>query len=398
MLKSTIRNIHYIIYIYHRIADAKANTLITDHKDTEEWIMDKKRIAVIFGGKSSEHEVSRVSASYVISQIPTEKYEIVTIGITKTGRWFLYTGALENIADGTWEKDENNRTAFIAPAPSVHGIIIINKDGTTEKLPLDVVFPVLHGKNGEDGTLQGLLEMSEIPYVGCGVLASAECMDKVSTNIMFEHAGIDQAKFTWFYSYEYEENAEKCIAKAEAELPEYPLFVKPANAGSSVGISKAHNRDELIKAIEKAAKEDSRILIEESIVGKEVECAVLGNKDPFVSIPGQIAPAAEFYDYDAKYNNAESKLFIPAHISDELAEKVRKTAAAAYTALGCEGLSRVDFFVTDEGRILLNEINTLPGFTSISMYPKLMAASGIDGSELIEKLISLAFERAGKNV
>ena len=360
--------------------------------------MDKKRIAVIFGGKSSEHEVSRVSASYVISQIPTEKYEIVTIGITKTGRWFLYTGALENIADGTWEKDENNRTAFIAPAPSVHGIIIINKDGTTEKLHLDVVFPVLHGKNGEDGTLQGLLEMSEIPYVGCGVLSSAECMDKVSTNIMFEHAGIDQAKFTWFYSYEYEENAEKCIAKAEAELPEYPLFVKPANAGSSVGISKAHNRDELIKAIEKAAKEDSRILIEENIVGKEVECAVLGNKDPFVSIPGQIAPAAEFYDYDAKYNNAESKLFIPAHISDELAEKVRKTAAAAYTALGCEGLSRVDFFVTDEGRILLNEINTLPGFTSISMYPKLMAASGIDGSELIEKLISLAFERAGKNV
>lgn len=360
--------------------------------------MDKKRIAVIFGGKSSEHEVSRVSASYVISQIPAEKYDIVTIGITKTGRWYLYSGAVENIADGTWEKDENNRTAFIAPAPSVHGLIIINKDGTTEKLRLDVVFPVLHGKNGEDGTLQGLLEMSEIPYVGCGVLASAECMDKVSTNIMFEHAGIDQAEFTWFYSSEYEEDAEKCIAMVETALPQYPVFVKPANAGSSVGVSKAHNRDELIKAIEKAAKEDSRILIEENIVGKEVECAVLGNKKPFVSIPGQIAPAAEFYDYDAKYNNAESKLFIPAHISDELAEKVRKIAADAYIALGCEGLSRVDFFVTDEGRILLNEINTLPGFTSISMYPKLMAESGLDGSDLIEKLISLAFERTGINV
>ena len=363
----------------------------------ESDIMQKKRIAVIFGGKSSEHEVSRVSATYVINTIPRDRYEVYTVGITKDGRWLLYTGDVSAIADGSWERDENNRTAFIAPAPSLSGMVVVYPD-RTEIVKLDVIFPVLHGKNGEDGTIQGIFEMSGIPYVGCGVLASAECMDKVSTNIMFEHAGIDQAKFTWFYSYEYEENAEKCIAKAEAELPEYPLFVKPANAGSSVGISKAHNRDELIKAIEKAAKEDSRILIEESIVGKEVECAVLGNKDPFVSIPGQIAPAAEFYDYDAKYNNAGSKLFIPAHISDELAEKVRKTAAAAYTALGCEGLSRVDFFVTDEGRILLNEINTLPGFTSISMYPKLMAASGIDGSELIEKLISLAFERAGKNV
>lgn len=360
--------------------------------------MDKKRIAVIFGGKSSEHEISRVSASYVISMIPKERYELVTIGITKSGRWFRYSGPAQKIADGSWEKDENNVTAFIAPAPSVHGLIVINKDGTTEKVYLDAVFPVLHGKNGEDGTLQGLLEMSEIPYVGCGVLASAECMDKVSTNIMFEHAGIDQAKFTWFYSCDYEADPDKCIAQVENDLSGYPVFVKPANAGSSVGVSKAHNRDELVSAIEKAAKEDSRILIEENIVGKEVECAVLGNKDPFVSVPGQIAPAAEFYDYDAKYNNAESKLFIPAHISDETAEKVRGIAAKAYLALGCEGLSRVDFFVTDDDRILLNEINTLPGFTSISMYPKLMEASGIPSDELTEKLISLAFERAGKNV
>ncbi len=360
--------------------------------------MQKKHIAVIFGGKSSEHEVSRVSAAYVISQIPADQYEIITIGITKTGRWFLYTGSTESIADGSWEKDENNRTAFIAPAPSVHGIIVVNKDGSTEKIHLDVVFPVLHGKNGEDGTLQGLLEMSEIPYVGCGVLASAECMDKVSTNIMFEHAGIDQAAFTWFYSSEYQSDPEKCIAQTEAALPQYPVFVKPANAGSSVGVSKAHSREELAAAIEKAAKEDSRILIEENIVGKEVECAVLGNKEPFVSVPGQIAPAAEFYDYDAKYNNAASKLYIPAQISETLSEQVRAIAAKAYLALGCEGLSRVDFFVTDEGRILLNEINTLPGFTSISMYPKLMAASGIEGSQLIEKLISLAFERAEKNV
>ena len=360
--------------------------------------MQKKRIAVIFGGKSSEHEVSRVSASYVISQIPTEKYEIVTIGITKEGRWFLYEGDTASIADGSWENNANNRTAFIAPAPSVGGIIIINKDGSTEKVKLDVVFPVLHGKNGEDGTLQGLLEMSEIPYVGCGVLASAECMDKVSTNIMLEHSGIDQAAFTWFYSSDFRADPDKCIARVEKDLGAYPLFVKPANAGSSVGITKAHSREELVPAIEKALKEDSRILIEENIIGKEVECAVLGNENPFVSTPGQIVPAAEFYDYDAKYNNAASLLYIPAKISPELTEKVKQIAAKAYTSLGCEGLSRVDFFVTDEGRILLNEINTLPGFTAISMYPKLMASSGIEGSELIEQLIDLAFERAGKNV
>ena len=354
--------------------------------------MQKKRIAVIFGGKSSEHEVSRVSASYVISQIPSDKYEIVTIGITKEGRWFLYDGDISAIADGSWEHNENNRTAFIAPAPSVSGIIIINKDGTT------VVFPVLHGKNGEDGTLQGLLEMSGIPYVGCGVIASTECMDKISTNIMFEHAGIDQAKFTWFYTGEFKKNPDEYISRIENELGGYPVFVKPSNAGSSVGITKAHSRDELITAIEKASKEDSRILVEENIIGKEVECAVLGNEDPFVSVPGQIAPAAEFYDYDAKYNNAESKLYIPAHISDELIGRVQQIAARAYTTLACEGLSRVDFFVTDEGRILLNEINTLPGFTSISMYPKLMAASGFESSKLIERLIELAFERAGKNV
>ena len=361
-------------------------------------ILQKRRIAVIFGGKSSEHEVSRVSASYVISQIPTDKYEIVTIGITKEGRWFLYEGDVSAIADGSWEHNESNRTAFIAPAPSVSGIIIINKDGSTEKLKLDVVFPVLHGKNGEDGTLQGLLEMSEIPYVGCGVIASTECMDKISTNIMFEHAGIDQAKFTWFYAGAYKKDPDEYIGRIETELGGYPAFVKPSNAGSSVGITKAHSRDELVAAIEKASKEDSRILVEENIIGKEVECAVLGNDEPFVSIPGQIAPAAEFYDYDAKYNNAESKLYIPAQISDELIGRVQQIAAKAYTTLACEGLSRVDFFVTDEGRVLLNEINTLPGFTSISMYPKLMAASGYESSRLIEHLIELAFERAGKNV
>ena len=359
--------------------------------------MQKKRIAVIFGGKSSEHEVSRVSASYVISKIPQDRYEVFTIGSTKEGKWLLYSGSTSAIADGSWEKDNNNVRAFIAPAPSVSGLVVLRPEGA-EIVKLDVIFPVLHGKNGEDGTIQGLFEMSGIPYVGCGVLASAACMDKAVTNILLEKFGIPQAAYTWFYAYEYQKDPETVIGRVEKALPQYPVFVKPANAGSSVGVSKAHNKEELIKAIEVAVKEDSKIVVEECIVGYEVECAVLGNHEPFASVPGQIAPAAEFYDYDAKYNNAASELFIPAKISKELMEKVRQTAIKAYRLIGCSGLSRVDFFVTEDGRVLLNEINTLPGFTSISMYPKLMAACGIEGENLIEKLIQAAFERIEKDV
>ena len=359
--------------------------------------MQKKNIAVIFGGKSSEHEVSRVSASYVISSIPKEKYNVYTVGITKDGRWLLYSGDVSALPDGSWENDENNLRAFIAPAPTVGGLVVLDGD-TCKTIKLDVIFPVLHGKNGEDGTIQGLFELSGIPYVGCGVLSSAACMDKAVTNILLEHFGIDQAAFTWFYTHDYYKAPDKYIGQVETELKNYPVFVKPANAGSSVGISKAANREELIKAIDIAAKEDSKIVIEENIKGYEVECAVIGNYEPFASVPGQIAPASEFYDYDAKYNNAQSLLFIPAKISEELMEKVKETAIKAYRCIGCSGLSRVDFFVTDEGRILLNEINTLPGFTSISMYPKLMAACGKNGSQLIEELIKYAFERAGKDV
>lgn len=359
--------------------------------------MQKKNIAVVFGGKSSEHEVSRVSASYVINSIPADKYEIYTIGITKQGRWLLYSGPTASIADGSWEQDNNNKRAFIAPAPTVGGLVVIDNN-TSTIIPLDVIFPVLHGKNGEDGTIQGLFELSGIPYVGCGVLASAGCMDKAVTNILLEHTGIEQAAFTWFYTYDYRKDPEAIIRRIESELKGYPVFVKPANAGSSVGISKAHDRAELITAIEVAAREDSKLVVEENIVGYEVECAVMGNEDPVASVPGQIAPASEFYDYEAKYHNNQSQLFIPAKISDELKEAVRATALKAYRALGCSGLSRVDFFVTEDGRVLLNEINTLPGFTSISMYPKLMAAYGLEGSDLIEALIKYAFERAGKDV
>lgn len=359
--------------------------------------MQKKRIAVIFGGKSSEHEVSRVSASYVIDNIPADKYEVLTIGITKDGRWLLYTGNTDKLSDGSWENDRNNKTAFISPASAPGGLVIID-GGSCEIVKVDVIFPVLHGKNGEDGTIQGLFELSGIPYVGCGVLASAECMDKAVTNILLENFGIEQAAFTWFYTCDYKKSPEKYLDRVEEKLKGYPVFVKPANAGSSVGISKAADRKELKQAIEVASQEDSKIVIEECITGHEVECAVLGNDEPVASIPGQIAPAGEFYDYDAKYNNAQSELYIPAKISEELIYKVRATALKAYRSLGCSGLSRVDFFVTDDGRVLLNEINTLPGFTSVSMYPKLMAACDIEGSRLIEELIKYAFERAGKDV
>ncbi len=359
--------------------------------------MEKKRIAVIFGGKSSEHEVSRVSASYIISVIPQDKYEIYTIGITKKGRWFLYSGDTAAIADGSWENHPDNKTAFIAPAPSVHGMVVIDGQGNSSVIKLDVIFPVLHGKNGEDGTIQGLFEMSALPYVGCGVLASSACMDKIVTNIMLDYAGIDQAGFVWFTAYDYKKDPQSCIDKVEKAMS-YPVFVKPANAGSSVGITKAHDRSEFLRAVEVAAAEDTRILVEENIIGKEIECAVIGNEQPFASVLGEIAPSAEFYDYDAKYKSNASKLFIPARIDEKLTALVKETAVKAYKALGCEGLSRVDFFVTEDGSVKLNEINTLPGFTSISMYPKLMAESGKAGSELIEELISLAFERADRNV
>lgn len=358
--------------------------------------MNKKCIAVLFGGASSEHEVSLVSATNIIKSISANKYNIITVGITKSGEWKLFTGEVDDIASGKWESDENNKTAFISPDTSVKGLVVINNNNY-EIIKIDAVIPVLHGKNGEDGTVQGLLQLSNIPFVGCDMTSSSACMDKVITNTILEQAGIDQAKFVWFYSYEYQKNSDLCIKNTEDTLG-YPVFVKPASAGSSVGVSKALNRDELIAAIQKASKEDKKILIEESIDGKEVECAVLGNNEPFASNTGEIATSAQFYDYESKYVNDTSTLYIPARITEEISQKVRETAVKAYKVLGCGGLSRVDFFVQDNGRVLLNELNTFPGFTAISMYPKLMNSYGINNSELIDKLIELAFERAENNV
>lgn len=351
--------------------------------------MLKKNVAIIFGGKSSEHEVSRRSATCIINNISNEKYNIYTIGITKQGQWFLYTGDTKNIFDGSWEFSDNKQPAYISPDPTVGGIITGNNI-----IKLDAVIPVLHGKNGEDGTIQGLLELACIPYVGCNTLSSASCMDKITTNILFDYNNIDQAKFAWFNSYQFKSNPDECILKVENTINSYPVFVKPSNAGSSVGVGKASNRQELVECIKTALKEDNRILVEEAIVGKEVECAVLGNDELIASIVGEISTKDEFYDYNSKYVNNSTELFIPARINSETMLEIQNVAKKAYHALGCSGLSRIDFFVEESsGRVLLNEINTLPGFTDISMYPMLMDKSGICISELIERLITLALER-----
>ncbi len=351
-----------------------------------------KKALILFGGVSSEHDVSLVSAQSVINNVPKDKYELVLIGITKDGRWFLYEGEADNLPDDKWLLDESKLTpAVISVDRADHGIIVLGEK--TEKIRIDVVFPVLHGKNGEDGTVQGLLQVAGIPFVGCDMLASACCMDKVITNTLADNAGIPQAKWLGLKEYEYNQNKEYFIEKSKKYLG-YPVFVKPANAGSSVGVSKATDDASLEKAIEIAFKEDSKLVLEEGIVGKEVECAVLGNENPIASVVGEIVPANDFYDYEAKYINAASELHIPARLPEEKINEVRFAAINAYKALGCSGLSRVDFFVREsDGAVMLNEPNTIPGFTSISMYPKLFGASGIGYSDLIDKLFDYAIEK-----
>ena len=339
-----------------------------------------KDLLILFGGKSGEYEVSEMSAASVLSNIDTDKYNIIKIGITKDGRWFKTDASPEQIKSGEWDS-MSKQSAFLSPYTSHHGIFV---EGKLQNV--DVIFPVMHGDYCEDGCIQGLFELSGIPYVGPGVLASAAGMDKSATKLFAAASGVPQAK--WYITSP--AASEEEIEKIESEFS-YPIFVKPCNAGSSLGISKAGNRAELEKAIDEAAKFDSKILCEEYIDGYEVECAVLGNEDTRASVVGQITPSNEFYDYSAKYIDNASGLTIPANIPEETAEKIREYAVTVFKALGCRGMSRVDFFVLrGSGEIKFNEINTLPGFTSISMYPKLWEKSGIPYSELIDKLIEYA--------
>src|SRR5579864_8233288 len=381
--------------------------------------MKKLRVGVLFGGRSGEHEVSLLSAASVLKAINQDKYEVVPIGITKAGQWVSPAHA-EKLLRGERVPEESGRhlragdpeattsaavlakgdTVIVPPVPKSHSLVPFESKALAadQGINVDLIFPVLHGTFGEDGTIQGLLELADIPYVGAGVLGSAAGMDKDVMKRLFAAAGLPIVKHVTILRRQWEENHARVERAIEGKL-KYPLFVKPANLGSSVGISKAHNRKELSPALEIAAGYDRKIVIEQGVGGskakaRELECSVLGNDQPQASIAGEIVPSAEFYDYNAKYLDEGSQLNIPAKITKKQMKAVQEMAVRAFQAVDCSGLARVDFLMDPKsGKIYLNEINTMPGFTSISMYPKLWAASGLEYSDLIDHLIQLAIER-----
>lgn len=352
-------------------------------------MQNKLNVAVVFGGKSGEHEVSLMSATNVINAMDKTKYNIHTIGITKKGKWMLYQGPVEKLQDGSWEQEASKLDNKALVDMLLSYMLEENHQGK-----IDVIFPVLHGPNGEDGTIQGFFEMLDIPYVGCGVIGSALGMDKAISKQLFIDAGLNVASYDLSYKYEINEKLQEVIARIEGKF-QYPVFVKPVNMGSSVGITKAHDRAELVKGLQEAAKYDRKIIVEEFINGREIECAVLGNNYPEATGAGEIIPSKEFYDYEAKYfDDGKSTLIIPARLSEQEEQAIREAAVLAYKALDCCGMARVDFFLEKEtGKVYINEINTIPGFTKISMYPKLWDTAGLSYSKLIDRLIELALER-----
>lgn len=355
--------------------------------------MDKIRLALIFGGQSSEHEVSCVSAATVAGILDRDKYEITFIGITKDGHWILVENE-DEIADRRWEEDIKSAARAII-SPDTNHKLIIERGDAFELKSIDVAFPVLHGLFGEDGTIQGLFEMAHIPYVGCGHLSSAITMDKFFTKIVADSIGVEQAKFVGVRAYEIKDDGmQKVVERIEAER-EYPMFVKPSCAGSSKGITKAHNRDELIAGLKIAADNDSKILVEESISGREIECAVFGyGDDAFATGVGEIVAAAEFYDFDAKYNNEDSKTIVDPELPEGKRDEIREKALKIFKACDGFGFSRVDFFLENgTNRVVFNEINTIPGHTAISMYPMLMKAAGYDMADYVDKLIEMSYKR-----
>lgn len=351
---------------------------------------NKKRIAVLFGGRSGEHEVSLASARSVLSVIDQEKFEVFPIGISHSGTWYYDSNILDLLSSG---KVDDLKKVTILPDPGMPGLYQINS-GIIELLtPLDVVFPVLHGTFGEDGTLQGLLELADLAYVGGGVLGSSVGMDKGIFKDVMRANGIPVIESILFLRKDIEKDMEQVVSHIESEF-RYPVFVKPANLGSSVGISKCVHRSDLGEGLLEAAKFDRRILIERGVNAREIEVSVLGNDNPRASVPGEVLPSREFYSYESKYIDGSSGLKIPAAIPDDLSDQIRAMAVKAFKAIDCSGMARVDFFLDKEnGNIYLNELNSLPGFTSISMYPKLWQASGLPYNELVDELIALAMER-----
>ncbi|RAQ97058.1 D-alanine--D-alanine ligase family protein [Thermogemmatispora tikiterensis] len=360
----------------------------------------KLRVGVIFGGRSGEHEVSIASATSIIEHLDPNKYEVVPIAITQEGRWLLGADPQRLLAAETGQEGTvlSESLAVALPGdPTVGHLVPLNQPENVgqalEAGRVDVIFPVLHGTYGEDGTLQGLLEMAGVPYVGCGVLGSALGMDKEKMKMIFQAVGLPIVDYLVYRRHDWERDPAPIIEAVEARLG-YPCFVKPVNLGSSVGVSKAHKREELEQAITFAAEYDRKIIVERGIDCRELECAVLGNDEPLASVVGEIIPSNEFYDYRAKYIDNRSQTVIPADLPQETAELVRHYAVQAFLALDLSGLARVDFFLEKtSGQLYINEVNTMPGFTTISMYPKLWQASGLPYEQLLDRLIELALER-----
>ncbi len=362
--------------------------LANDNREISGNTAKKLKLALIFGGRSTEHEVSCVSASCIIKNLDKTKYEIVPVGITRDGDWLPFTGPYDLIPGDDWI--EYARKENDCPR---HGSKRCLDKALRAIQSCDCIFPILHGLNGEDGTVQGLFELLGIPYVGCGVFASACGMDKTFAKIQFEKAGLPQVDFIIATKATFENDPGRYAAAVEGSFG-FPCFVKPANCGSSVGVGKAENAEELTAALAEALKYDSKALIEQYIECREIECGVIGNDDPYAFAPGEVRPVDNyFYDYDSKYVDGLSECVIPAAVPPEALEKIRKLAVQAFRAIGGSGLSRVDFFYKKDGTVLLNEINTMPGFTECSMYPKLAVADGLSYGELLDRLIGLAFSR-----
>jgi len=350
---------------------------------------NRLRVGVIFGGQSVEHEVSLISARSIFQHLRVDRYEVVPIGITRRGRWITSEDGAALLQDGL--ESAGARPCFLPPDPSIGGLVLLEDRGSP--IPLDVIFPIVHGGHGEDGTLQGLLELAGLPYVGAGVLASSVGMDKDLMKRVFRDAGLPVIRSRTLLRKDWEGAHQQVLDSIPPDLG-FPCFIKPANTGSSVGITKAKNRSDLETGLNLAFRFDRKAVVETGVDAREIECSVLGNDTPQASVVGEIVPCNEFYDYEAKYLAEGSELLIPAPLPATIAEEVRRLAVGAFRALDGSGMARVDFFLDRRtGAIYLNEVNTLPGFTPISMYPKLWEASGVPYASLLDRLIDLALER-----
>ncbi|MFC5406111.1 D-alanine--D-serine ligase VanG [Cohnella soli] len=344
----------------------------------------KLTIAVLFGGCSNEHEVSLQSAASVIEQLDSEKYELVLVGITREGEWLRYRGPIADIRNNQWHSHSRCVPSFISPSRSISGLIeLVNTE--YHITPIDVVFPVMHGKNGEDGTVQGLLELAGIPCVGCDMLSSAICMDKEIAHTLVNASGVNTPRSVTLFKSDHEENRLRDLQDLG-----YPVYVKPAKSGSSVGITKAHNISQLLQGIELAYEHDHKVVIEEEIIGFEVGCAVLGHHYPIIGVVDEIEITGDFFDFTEKYSLQSSKIHLPARVDAHTAGRIKETAKLIYKTLGCKGFARVDMFVTPDGSIVFNEVNTIPGFTANSRYPKMLQTSGFTYPQILDRLIQLA--------